>query len=161
MSKSNIKTNAMRILDSSKISYNVYSYEVGKTHVDGVEVASKIGKSVDIVYKTLVAKSINKEIYVYIIPVNETLDLKKAAKVASEKSIEMINVNDINKITGYIRGGCSPIGMKKLYKTFINKSAEDLENIIVSAGKIGYQIELSPIDLKTMVNFEYCDIVKK
>ena len=113
-----------------------------------------------ILYKTLVAQGASKSIYVYVIPVNENLDLKKAAKVASEKNVAMINVNDINKFTGYIRGGCSPIGMKKLYKTFVNESAKELSVMIVSAGKIGYQVELSPIDLQKLIKCEFRDIVK-
>lgn len=156
----NIKTNAMRILDSKKIKYDVHCYNVKKgDHIDGVEVASNIGKDVSVVYKTLVAMGSSKTIYVYVIPVNEHLDLKKGAKVAKEKNIEMISVNDINKITGYIRGGCSPIGMKKAYKTFINGSAKNLETIIVSAGKIGYQVELSPMDLQSIVNNEFENII--
>ncbi|MGL4912055.1 MAG: Cys-tRNA(Pro) deacylase [Romboutsia sp.] len=151
----------MRILDSKKINYNMHSYNVKKDgHIDGVEVASQIVKDISVVYKTLVAMGVSKNIYVYVIPVNEDLDLKKGAKVAKEKSIEMINVNDINKFTGYIRGGCSPIGMKKNYKTFINETAIDLDNIIVSAGKIGYQIEISPTDLKSIVEAEFEDIIK-
>lgn len=160
MSKSKIKTNAMRILDLNNIEYNVHSYEAGKDHVDGTEVASKIGRDVKEVYKTLVAKGASKEFYVYVIPVSESLDLKKAARVTNEKNIEMINVKDINKVTGYIRGGCSPIGMKKTYKTFVNDSAKYLNSIIVSAGKIGYQIEISPLDLNKVINFEFVDIVK-
>ncbi|HSQ88296.1 Cys-tRNA(Pro) deacylase [Romboutsia sp.] len=151
----------MRILDSKKIKYNVHSYHVkNEEHVDGVEVANQIGKEVIQVYKTLVAMGNSKDIYVYVIPVNEHLDLKKGAKVAKEKNIEMIHVNEINKFTGYIRGGCSPIGMKKLHKTFINKSAKNLETIIVSAGKIGYQVELSPVDLQNIVNAQFEDIIK-
>lgn len=160
MSKSKVKTNAMRILDSNNIEYNIYSYDVGKNHVDGIEVASKIGKDVKVVYKTLVAQGLSKEYYVYVIPVNENLDLKKAAKASKEKNIEMIHVKDINKVTGYIRGGCSPIGMKKLYKTFANISAKELNRIIVSAGKVGYQIELSPTDLQKLVKLEFEDIIK-
>lgn len=160
MSKSKIKTNAMRILDSNKISYNIHSYDVGKDHIDGIEVAKKIGRDASEVYKTLVAQGASKEFYVYVIPVNESLDLKKAARAAKEKNIEMIHVKDINKVTGYIRGGCSPIGMKKQYKTFLSVSAEKLDNIIVSAGKVGYQIEISPTDLKNVINFESVDIIK-
>lgn len=137
------------------------SYETKKgEHMDGVEVAHQIGKDVSEVYKTLVVQGASKSIYVYVIPVNENLDLKKAAKVASEKNVAMINVNDINKFTGYIRGGCSPIGMKKLYKTFVNESAKELSVMIVSAGKIGYQVELSPIDLQKLIKCEFRDIVK-
>ena len=136
-------------------------YETKKgEHIDGVEVAHQIGRDVSEVYKTLVAQGSSKSIYVYVIPVNENLDLKKAAKVANEKNVAMINVNDINKFTGYIRGGCSPIGMKKLYKTFINESAKDLSAIIVSAGKIGYQVELAPTDLQELINCEFKDIAK-
>ena len=156
-----IKTNAMRILDSSKINYNMFSYEIKKgEHIDGVEVAHQIGKDEKEVYKTLIAQGHSKNIYVYVIPVKESLDLKKAANVANEKNVSMINVNDINKFTGYIRGGCSPIGMKKQYKTFVNDSAKELDNIIVSAGKVGYQIQLNPIDLEIIVKCEFVDIIK-
>ncbi|MGL5347237.1 MAG: Cys-tRNA(Pro) deacylase [Peptostreptococcaceae bacterium] len=158
---SNAKTNAMRILDSKKINYNVLSYTTKKgEHMDGVEVAKQIGKDVNEVYKTLVAQGASKNIYVYVIPVNESLDLKKAAKVAKEKSVTMINVNDINKFTGYIRGGCSPIGMKKLYETFVNDTAKSLDKIIVSAGKIGQQIELRPVDLDRVIGCDFEDIIK-
>ncbi|MGL5749131.1 MAG: Cys-tRNA(Pro) deacylase [Paraclostridium sp.] len=154
-----IKTNAMRILDSKKVKYDMYSYDASDDNVDGISVANKIGKSVDEVYKTLVTQGTSKNFYVYVIPVHENLDLKKAAKVSDEKKVEMIAVNDINKITGYIRGGCSPIGMKKLYKTFVNKSAQTLDTIIMSAGKIGYQIEISPVDLQNIIKCEFVDIV--
>lgn len=158
---SNAKTNAMRILDSKKIDYNMLSYTTKKgEHMDGVEVANQIGRDVSEVYKTLVAQGASKNIYVYVIPVNESLDLKKAAKVAKEKSVAMINVNDINKFTGYIRGGCSPIGMKKLYEAFVNYTAKNLDKMIVSAGKIGQQIELSPVDLEMVTGCEFADIIK-
>ncbi|WP_296646958.1 Cys-tRNA(Pro) deacylase [Romboutsia sp. 13368] len=158
---SNLKTNAMRILDSNKIDYKMYSYETKKgEHIDGVEVAQKIGKNASQVYKTLVAQGISKNIYVYVIPVDKNLDLKKAAKVANEKSVAMINVNDINKFTGYVRGGCSPIGMKKIYKTFVNDTAELLDNIIISAGKIGYQVELAPNELQMLIEFKFEDLIK-
>lgn len=156
-----VKTNAMRILDSNKIDYKVLSYEIKSEHVDGVEVAHDIGRDVNEVYKTLVTQGVSKSIYVYVIPVHENLDLKKAGKVAKEKSVDMIHVKDINKLTGYIRGGCSPIGMKKLYKTFVNESAKQLDTIIVSAGKIGYQIELSPLDLQELIKVEFVDVIKK
>ena len=159
MAKTKVKTNAMRILDSKKIKYNMLSYDVSDDQVDGISVANKIGKDVNQVYKTLVTQGTSKELYVYVIPVNENLDLKKAAKVAGEKKVEMIHVKDINKFTGYIRGGCSPVGMKKLYKTFINKTAKDIDHIIVSAGKIGYQIELSPFDLQKVINSEFEEII--
>lgn len=154
-----VKTNAMRILDSKKVKYNIFSYDISDDQVDGISVAKKIGRDVNEVYKTLVTHGTSKNIYVYVIPVHENLDLKKAAKVASEKKVEMIHVSDINKLTGYIRGGCSPVGMKKLYKTFVNKTAQNLDNIIVSAGKIGYQVELSPTDLQKIINCEFEDII--
>jgi len=142
------KTNAMRFLDNNKIPYNTYSYENKDGKIDGVAVAQKIGKGVESVFKTLVAQGQSKELYVFVIPVSQELDLKKAAKVAGEKRIEMIHVKDINKHTGYIRGGCSPLAMKKLYKTFIDISAKELPNIVFSGGKIGIQIEANP---KTVV----------
>ena len=157
---SKVKTNAMRILDSHKINYKIWSYKIVDDHVDGVEIAHQIGRDVKEVFKTLVAKGTSKNIYVYVIPVNESLDLKKAAKVAGEKNIDMIPVKDINKFTGYIRGGCSPIGMKKQYNTFVNESARELERIIVSAGKIGYQIELHPVDLQNIVKCEFVDVIR-
>ncbi len=157
---SKVKTNAMRILDQNKISYNIYSYEFKKgEHVDGVEVAKQIGKESYEVYKTLVLQGSSKSIYVYVIPVDKTLDLKKAAKVVNEKSVCMINIVDINKYTGYIRGGCSPIGMKKLYKTFVDIAAKKIDKMIVSAGKIGYQIELSPIDLESIICCEFSELI--
>lgn len=155
-----VKTNAMRILDKENIKYNISTYENKDGKIDGVSVASKIGKNVEQVFKTLVLQGQSKEIYVFVIPVNEELDLKKSAKVAGEKKVEMIHVKDINKYTGYIRGGCSPIGMKKLYKTFIHSTAENLETIVVSGGKIGMQIELSPKDLTNIINGNFQDIIK-
>lgn len=155
-----VKTNAMRILDRENIKYNISTYENKDGKIDGVSVASKIGKNVEQVFKTLVLQGQSKEIYVFVIPVNEELDLKKSAKVAGEKKVEMIHVKDINKYTGYIRGGCSPIGMKKLYKTFIQSTAENLETIVVSGGKIGMQIELSPKDLINIINGNFQDIIK-
>lgn len=154
------KTNAMRILDKSKIEYSVISYESRDGRIDGVAVAKKIGRKNEEVFKTLVTVSNTKNIYVFIIPVNTEIDFKKAAKVTSEKSIEMINVNDLLKITGYVRGGCSPIGMKKQYKTFIHIYAEELEHIIFSGGKIGIQLEVERESLKDVINLSYEDIIK-
>ena len=142
-----VKTNAMRILDSNKIDYETHSYKTDGEHVDGITVANAIGRDVNQVYKTLVVQGHSKEYYVFVIPVDQNLDLKKAAKAAGEKNVDMIHVKDINKVTGYIRGGCSPVGMK------------NLDTIIVSAGKIGYQIELKPADLQEVTNFEYADVI--
>lgn len=146
------KTNAMRILDQLKIEYNSYSYKNDDGKIDGMSVANKIGKDPKNVYKTLVVEGHSKDIYVFVIPVAEELDLKKAAKAAGEKNIHMIHVNDILKLTGYIRGGCSPIGMKKAYRTFIDSNVSDIDNIIVSAGKIGIQVELAVDDLVKAVD---------
>jgi Cys-tRNA(Pro)/Cys-tRNA(Cys) deacylase len=153
------KTNAMRILDKNKVDYNIISYDTSDGEVDGISVAKKIGKSVDQVYKTLVGQG-KEEIYVFIIPVHNELDLKKAAIVTGEKKIELIHVKDILKITGYIRGGCSPLGMKKLYKTYVHESGLMLDEIIVSAGKIGLQIEMDPMRLIDIIDAEYLDLIK-
>ena len=160
MAKKHQKTNAMRILDSKKIEYNMYTYEDDENHIDGISVAQKLNQDEKMVFKTLVAQGASKNFYVFVIPVAESLDMKKAAKVAGEKNMEMIHVKDINKVTGYIRGGCSPVGMKKLYTTFVHESGESLEKIIVSGGKIGFQIELKPSDLQLVTNFKYEDIIK-
>lgn len=155
-----VKTNAMRILDQKKINYLMMTYESNDGKIDGISVALKIGKTTETVFKTLVCQGHSRNIYVFVIPVEAELDLKKAAKAANEKNVEMIHVNDILKHTGYIRGGCSPVGMKKEYKTFIHLSALALNKIIVSGGKIGFQIELDPKDLSKAVNAEFLDIIK-
>ncbi len=153
----NIKTNAMRILDQMKIEYNPITYNSDDGKIDGVSVSEKIDREPKFVYKTLVVQGHSKNIYVFLLPVIEELDLKKAAKVAGEKSIEMIPVKDILKFTGYIRGGCSPIGMKKNYKTFIDISVLEIDKIIVSGGKIGVQIELEPSKLIEVCHGEIGD----
>jgi Cys-tRNA(Pro)/Cys-tRNA(Cys) deacylase len=154
------KTNAMRILDSKKIKYDWITYDLNDGKIDGVSVAHKIGKDSMEVYKTLVAQGNSKNIFVFIIPVEAELDLKKAAKAAGDKKVEMIPVKDIQKWTGYIRGGCSPIGMKKPYATFIDQRASELETIIVSGGKIGAQVQLSVEDLKQVTNATIAEISK-
>ncbi|WP_423800178.1 Cys-tRNA(Pro) deacylase [Neobacillus sp. SAB-20_R2A] len=154
------KTNAMRILDAQKIHYEVLTYENKDGKIDGVSVAEKVGKELKEVYKTLVTQGTSKNLYVFVIPVAEELNLKKAAKAAGEKSVEMIPVKDIQKWTGYIRGGCSPVGMKKQYRTFIDQSSSEIEAIVVSAGKIGMQIVLAPDQLKEITNAELADVIK-
>ncbi|MDM0892503.1 Cys-tRNA(Pro) deacylase [Clostridium perfringens] len=155
-----LKTNAMRILDSKKVSYEMLSYESEDGKIDGISVAHKIGVDEKNVFKTLVAQGISKELYVFVIPVAEELDLKNAAKIAGEKKVEMIAVKDILKYTGYIRGGCSPIGLKRDYRTFIHESAKGLDFIIVSAGKIGHQIKLNPNDLVEVVSGKFENLIK-
>ena len=138
------KTNAIRALDKAKLTYTVHTYENDGTAVDGVTVAQKTGLPVEKVYKTLVTVGHSREHYVFVIPVAAELDLKAAARSVGEKSVEMIHVADINKLTGYIRGGCSPIGMKKQFRTVLDESCLPLDTIVFSAGKIGMQIEMDP-----------------
>ena len=141
------KTNVMRFLEQKKVSYIPHAYPHGDEAVDGETVAYLIGKAPESVFKTLVARGASRNIYVFVIPVCGELDLKRAAKAAGEKSVEMVRVSEINALTGYIRGGCSPIGMKKQYRTFLDSSCCERESIVVSAGKIGAQVELAPEDL--------------
>ena len=152
-----VKTNAMRILDSMKIHYEAKTYEC-KDFVDGVQIADILGLPHEIVYKTLVAQGASKQYYVYVIPIEAELDLKKAARSVGEKSVAMLHVKDINAVTGYIRGGCTAIGMKKQYVTRIDNSAQGLEQMIVSGGKLGVQLRLSPADLKAACGGEFDDI---
>lgn len=154
------KTNAMRILDKNKIKYNIYEYEAKDGEIDGISVALKTGKNIEEVFKTLVTQGSSKTFYVFCIPVYNELDLKKAANSVNEKNIEMINPKDLMKITGYIRGGCSPIGMKKLFTTVFDETINSLEKVTVSAGKIGYQIEIIPQDLIKEINGITAAIVK-
>lgn len=158
MAKKIAKTNAARILDKEKIEYEILQYEPGDGLNDGVSVAEKIGYSAEMVHKTLVAVGSSKQHYVFVIPVAEELDLKAAAKAAGEKKIEMVAVKEIQTLTGYIRGGCSPLGMKKLFPTFISESAQQLPEIIVSAGKIGMQLKLPPADLAKATNAKFAAI---
>ncbi|WP_346920698.1 Cys-tRNA(Pro) deacylase [Clostridium sp. UBA7339] len=155
----NTKTNVMRILDNSNINYNIYTYEVKDSAVDGISVANKLGVAVENVFKTLVTKGHSGDFYVFVVPVAKELNLKAAAKRVGEKSVEMIKVSDMLKITGYIRGGCSPIGMKKNYNTVIDDSSLNLDKIIVSGGKIGFQVEIAPRDLIQLINAETSPIV--
>lgn len=160
VAKSKAKTNAMRLLDAENIHYSIDTYDVKDGKIDGVSVAKKVGKDPKVVYKTLVTQGHSGEHYVFVIPVEKELDLKKAAKSVGEKKVEMIHVKDIQKWTGYIRGGCSPIGMKKLYPTVIDASAADIDRIVVSGGKIGVQMILAVDDLKKAARAELIDVVK-
>lgn len=153
------KTNVERILEQSKISFTVTHYTTEDGKIDGVSVAEKVGKPAKYVYKTLVTIGQSKQLYVFLIPVAENLNLKKAAMVCGEKNIEMIPVKELEKYTGYIRGGCSPIGMKKKLKTFIHDAASGLDQITISGGKIGTQVSLEPEALKQFVQAEYSDLI--
>ena len=155
------KTNAMRILEQKKIPYRALEYPHGEAPVDGETVAELTGSNPDTVFKTLVAVGASRRNYVFVIPVRHTLDLKKAAAAAGEKSISMIHVSEITPLTGYVRGGCSPVGMKKLFPTFFDSSADAIETIQVSGGRIGTQIALSPRDLIMLVHGKVADITVK
>lgn len=155
-----IKTNVMRILEKEKIDYTAHRYPHGKEAVDGVTVAKLLNQNPEHVFKTLVTKGNGRDYYVFVIPVEKELDLKKCAKSVGEKSVEMIAVKDITKVTGYVRGGCSPLGMKKQYKTTFHITATSIPQIIVSAGKIGYQIDLKPEALIRLSSGQCADIVK-
>lgn len=160
MGKKQKKTNVMRILDQKKIPYlaKEYPHEEGVA-VDGVTVAKSLGQEPGSVFKTLVTRGASGEYYVFDIPVAEELDLKKAAKAVGEKSVAMLHVAELLPLTGYVRGGCSPVGMKKLFPTVFHSSVENLPTVIVSAGKIGYQVEVKPADLMGLVRAETADII--
>ena len=153
------KTNVMRILGQKKIKYTAHEYPHGEDAVHGVTVARMTGRDPACVFKTLVTRGASKGIYVFVIPVAEELDLKKAAKAVGEKSVAMVHVSEINALTGYVRGGCSPIGMKKQYKTVYHSSILSQDTVLVSAGKIGQQVELSPADLIGLTRGDTANIV--
>ena len=153
------KTNVMRVLEQKKIKYTPHEYAHGEGAVDGVTVAALTGIPVEKVFKTLVTRGASKTIYVFVVPVACELDLKKAAKSVGEKSVAMIHVSEINALTGYVRGGCSPVGMKKQYRTVFHESALTLDTMVVSAGKIGFQVELAPDDLIKLVRWSTADII--
>ena len=148
------KTNVMRLLDQKKIKYNHYSY-IDTPATNGVEVAALLGQDERKVFKTLVTVGKTGANYVFVIPVAKELNLKEAAKSVGEKSIEMLKMKDLLPLTGYIHGGCSPIGMKKRFTTVLDSTALDFENIIFSAGKIGYQVEMSPKDLEKFLPLSF------
>ena len=147
------KTNVMRILEQKKINYKAHSYDT-TVAISGMEVATILGQNPEQVFKTLVTVSSSKKYYVFVVPVNKELNLKKAAKSVNEKKIEMLKSKDLLPLTGYIHGGCSPIGMKKFFQTTIDDSAQNHSTIIFSAGKIGYQVELSLEDLQKVIRFQ-------
>ena len=156
--KNNDKTNVMRVLDAKKISYESHSYEPDAT-MTGEQIAGVLGEPAEKVFKTLVTQGKTGAYYVFVVPVVEELDLKKAAKAAGEKSIAMIKQKDLLGLTGYVHGGCSPIGMKKQFPTFIHETATGYDKVFVSAGKVGFQIELSPTDLIKVANIKSADLV--
>ena len=156
------KTNVMRLLEQKKVPYTPHQYphQEGMA-VDGATVAAVLGRDPASVFKTRVTRGATKANYVFVVPVLAELDLKKAARAVGEKSIEMIHVKELTPLTGYVRGGCSPIGMKKRFKTVLDQSAADQAAILVSAGKIGCQVELAPGDLAGLVGAGFADIIKE
>ncbi|MDO4493141.1 MAG: Cys-tRNA(Pro) deacylase [Clostridia bacterium] len=153
------KTNVMRLLDAAAIPYEAHAYDAEVT--DGEQVAALVGKDADSVFKTLVTIGASGAHYVFVVPVNCTLDLKKAARAAKEKSIRMIPQKDLLPLTGYVHGGCSPIGMKKQFPTFLNDTAELFDAICFSAGKRGMQVELSPVALSEYVKAPFIDLTEQ
>ncbi|ARF14792.1 Cys-tRNA(Pro) deacylase [Sporosarcina ureae] len=162
MSKKNKlpKTNAIRIIESEDFPFEIRSYQTDDGYNDGISVANKTNEPVSSVYKTLVAMASKTDLLVFIIPVSDELDLKKAAKTAGFKKVEMLPMKELTKETGYVRGGCSPIGMKRELPTFIDQQAETLDYFYVSAGKVGLQLKLAPQDLAQVTKAQFSDLVK-
>ena len=158
MAKKEEKTNVLRILDKAKIDYIIHKYDTEDGDIDGVSVANKCNEDPRFVYKTLVTRANTKDYYVFVIPVEKKLDVKKAAKAASVKSIQMIAQKELLPLTGYIHGGCSPIDMKRFFPTFVDISAKENERIYISAGKVGIQVELIREDFERILLFTYSDI---
>jgi len=154
-----LKTNALRILESAGVNHYVHEYDPSDGKIDGVSVAAKIGRRPEAVYKTLVTMGKTTGLNIFVIPVECELDLKKAAFAAGDKYIEMIKSRDLEPLTGYIHGGCSPVGMKKVYPTYIEETAQTLDTMIVSAGRVGLQMELTPNDLAKLTGAAFCDLV--
>lgn len=159
MSKKELKTNAMRILDKMNIPYDYQTYECD-VFTDGLETADKLSLPHEMVYKTLVLEGKSRNHYVFVLPIEKEIDLKKAAKVVGEKSVELLPLKDLTKVTGYVRGGCTAIGMKKKFQTIIQQDAEHLDSLYVSGGKLGMQIRLHPQDLKKACDGMFADIIR-
>lgn len=160
MSKKEVKTNAMRILDRMKISYTCHTYTCDE-FTDGIQVADMLGLAHERVFKTLVTVAKSGSHYVFVIPIEEEIDFKKAARAVGEKSLEMLPLKDLTQITGYVRGGCTSIGMKKTFPTMIQESAESYDRIYVSGGRIGMQLCLAPTDLKKAAGAEFADVIRR
>lgn len=161
MAKKEEKTNVMRLLDREKVAYQAHAYDHSDGVIDGAGVARKLGQDPARVFKTLVTRGASGSYVVFCLPVERELDMKKAARAAGEKSVSMIAVAEINKVTGYIRGGCSPLGMKKQYATFFDASVQGLETVMVSAGRVGFQIEAAPADLLRLTGASTADLAAR
>ena len=160
MGKKEVKTNAMRILDRKKISYEYQTYECDE-FTDGIETANKLNLPHEQVYKTIVTTGKSGEHYVFVLPIEAEIDFKKAAKVVGEKSLEMLHLKELTKVTGYVRGGCTSIGMKKQFPTVIQEDAKELDHMHVSGGKLGMQLTLLPEDLAKAANAQFADVIHK
>lgn len=158
MAKKEKKTNAMRILERNHIDFQIHTYECHE-FVDGIHIADQLGQPYEQSFKTLVMQGKSREYHVFVLPVDKEVDLKKAARVVHEKSLEMVPVREIQTVTGYIRGGCTAIGMKKQYNTVVHESAKDFDQMIVSGGRLGTQIVLAPEDLVKVTQGQFADIV--
>ena len=162
MAKKATKTNAVRLIEQQKIAHELFEYDTDNGEaVDGITVANKIGQPVEYVYKTLIATAGRGKYFVFVVPVAAELNLKAAAKAVGEKKVELIPVKELLGLTGYVRGGCSPVGMKKLFPTFIDASAESLDYMVMSAGKIGMQMKVSPQDVATIAKAKFVDIANE
>ena len=159
MKKVEEKTNVMRILEQKKINFNVYDYSSSEA-ISGLDVASYLNQDPNKVFKTLVTTGKSNNHYVFLVPVSSELDLKKAANSVGEKNIEMLKSKDLLDLTGYIHGGCSPIGMKKKFPTFIEESAQLFDHIFISAGKVGLQLKISPFDLKDFLECDFVSVIR-
>ncbi len=155
----NIKTNAVRIAETAKIDFETINYE-SDGFMEGTAIADKLGQPYEQTFKTLVTKGKPGQFFVFVVPVADELDLKKAAKAVGEKSVEMLPVKDLLATTGYVRGGCSPIGMKKLFRTVIHQSAQSFDRIMFSGGRLGTQLKMNPNDLAMLINAEFAEIIK-
>lgn len=155
----NIKTNAVRIVERAKLNFEAINYE-SDGFMEGTAIAEKLGAPFSQTFKTLVTKGKSGDFFVFVVPVAEELDLKKAAKAVGEKSVEMLPVKDLLATTGYVRGGCSPIGMKKQFKTIIHQNAKDFDIIMFSGGRLGTQLKMNPLDLSALIRADFADIVK-
>lgn len=155
-----LKTNAMRFLDKAKIAYTIQTYEC-KEFIDGIHIAETLNQPIEMTFKTLIVQGKSGEYYCFLLPVAEELDLKKSAKSVGEKSVEMLHVKDITKVTGYVRGGCTPIGMKKQFMTVVHNSAENMDLFHISGGRIGTQITLSPNSLVSAIRGKFDDIIMR
>ena len=160
MAKAVVKTNALRLAESAGIDFEAFEYDISDGRIDGVSIAEKLGRSTEEVFKTLVTEAPGHEYFVFVVPAAGELDLKKAAKVSGRRSIEMIPMKNLLPLTGYIHGGCSPLGMKKLFPTYIDETAQLFDRIWVSGGKVGLNMAIAPDDLAHMIGAQFADIAK-